>query len=87
MSILDKIDKELDRLDEAEETTWDELPKETQGVLKMMGVKPDRVQPFSGIHGEVVSFKGSMPFRIHKKDFNKLKNKKVRWLDIKSIGL
>ena len=87
MSILEKLTREIDRLDEAEEVSWDELPKETQGVLSMMGVKKGSVQPFSGIHGEVVSFKGSMPYRLHKKDFNKLKNKKIRWLDIKSIGL
>lgn len=87
MGILERIDEELDRLDEAEQVSFEDLPLSAQGVLKMMGVKPEGVDTFSGVHGDVVSFKGSMPFRLHKKDFNKLKNKNIRWIDIKSIGL
>lgn len=87
MSIIDKIDKELDRLDEATEVSFEDLPDGTKGVLKMMGVKPERVKAFEGVHGKSVMFKGDMPFRLHKKDFNKLKNKNIRWLDVKSIGL
>ena len=85
MDILERIDKELDRLDEAEEVSWDELPKDAQGILSSMGIKSNMVQPFSGIHGEIVAFK--KPFRLNKKDFNKLKSAKVRWLDVKNIGI
>lgn len=84
MDVVEKIDK---RLDEAEKVKFEDLPLSAQGVLRMMGVKPERVDSFSGIHGDVVMFKDSMPFRLHKKDFNKLKSKDIRWIDISSVGL
>jgi len=90
MSILDKIDKEIDRLDEAADIDLKELPADRMGLLKHLGIKDKDVENTQqGIHGYTVDLTGQYGvagFRVDKKDFNKFKNKNIRWIEVKAIG-
>lgn len=90
MSLLEKLDKELERLDEATDIPISEIPPDKMGLLKHLGIKDSNIEDaWHGIHGHIVGIKGlgNRGFRIHKKDFNKLlKHKAVRWIEVGTIG-
>jgi hypothetical protein len=88
MDILEKING---KLEEAELIDFNELPPDRKGLLSHLGVPDKGISAVNkGIHGYAVDLKDPLNkqrgIQIGKKDFNKLKNKNIRWIEIKSIG-